>query len=123
MGRSPLGRAIGRDALMLANRRRFLAGASALGITAAGAALAARSDDASNRTRPKAIAFDGFPIIDSRPIEARAEELFPGRGESLLLAWRTRQFEYTWLRTLGGRYVDFWQTTQDALLYAASSMG
>jgi 2-haloacid dehalogenase len=71
---------------------------------------------------PKAIAFDAFPIIDPRPIAARAEALFPGHGEDLLAAWRTRQFEYTWLRTLGGRYVDFWQTTQDALIAAAASI-
>lgn len=33
-------------------------------------------------------------------------------------AWRTRQFEYTWLRTLAGRYADFWQVTEEALTYA-----
>jgi len=32
--------------------------------------------------------------------------------------WRTRQFEYTWLRTLAGRYADFWQVTAEALTYA-----
>jgi 2-haloacid dehalogenase len=36
-------------------------------------------------------------------------------------AWRTRQFEYTWLRTLSGRYADFWQVTQDALVVAAAA--
>jgi 2-haloacid dehalogenase len=34
-------------------------------------------------------------------------------------AWRTRQFEYQWLRALSGRYVDFWQTTEDGLVFAA----
>jgi 2-haloacid dehalogenase len=70
----------------------------------------------------KAVVFDGFPIIDPTPIAARAEMLFPGRGQSLLSAWRTRQFEYTWLRTLAGTYIDFWHTTQDALVYAARSL-
>ncbi len=70
----------------------------------------------------RAIAFDGFPIIDPRPIALGAEELFPGKGGLLMETWRTRQFEYTWLRTLGGRYSDFWQVTEDALLYAAAAL-
>ena len=73
--------------------------------------------------RIKAIAFDGFPIIDPRPIAARAEELFPGKGNALLASWRTRQFEYTWLRTLSGHYLDFWHTTEHALTFAAESTG
>jgi len=48
-----------------------------------------------------------------------AEELFPGRGEELSNQWRTRQFEYTWLRNSMRLYMDFWQVTQDALSYAA----
>jgi len=74
------------------------------------------------RSRIKAVAFDGFPVIDSRPIATKTEELFPGKGDALVTLWRTRQFEYTWLRTLSGRYVDFWQTTEDALIFAAKSM-
>jgi 2-haloacid dehalogenase len=38
-------------------------------------------------------------------------------------AWRTRQFEYTWLRTVAGRYADFWQVTEDALVFAAKELG
>ena len=70
----------------------------------------------------KAIAFDGFPIIDPRPVVARLEELFPGQGRKLGNAWRTRQFEYTWLRTLGGNYADFWQVTEESLVFAAKSL-
>ncbi len=55
----------------------------------------------------KAIAFDGFPIFDPRPIFALAENLFPGRGAELSNLWRTKQFEYTWLRTMTGHYRDF----------------
>jgi 2-haloacid dehalogenase len=96
------------------HRRKFVALA-----TAALAAPAVRSLAAE---RPiKAIAFDGFPIIDPRPVFARAEELFPGKGRSLSDAWRTRLFEYTWLRTLGGRYVDFWQVTEQSLIFAAKA--
>ena len=71
------------------------------------------------RGKIKAIAFDGFPIIDARPVFALAEEIFPGKGLELSNVWRTRQFEYTWLRTLGGNYTDFWHVTEDALAFAA----
>jgi len=67
----------------------------------------------------KAIAFDGFTIFDPRPISALAEELFPGKGLEFSNIWRTRQFEYTWLRTLTGAYADFWRVTEDALVFAA----
>ena len=68
--------------------------------------------------RIKAVAFDAFGIFDPRPISARAEELFPGKGAELVKVWRDRQFEYSWLRTLTRRYVDFWQVTSEALTYA-----
>jgi 2-haloacid dehalogenase len=69
--------------------------------------------------RFEAIAFDAFPIFDPRPIAARAEEFFPGKGSQLSDLWRTRQFEYQWLRTLSGQYADFRQTTDEALVFAA----
>lgn len=34
-----------------------------------------------------------------------------------MIVWRTKQFEYTWLRSLTNNYKDFWQVTQDALVY------
>lgn len=77
---------------------------------------------ASGRAKIKAIAFDGFPIIDPRPVFAKVEEIVPGRGSELSNAWRTRQFEYTWLRTLGGNYVDFWRVTEDALIFASKQL-
>ena len=67
----------------------------------------------------KAIAFDGFAIFDPRSVFVLAEQLFPGKGTELGNAWRTRQFEYAWLRTLTGRYADFWQVTDDALVFSA----
>lgn len=98
-------------------RRTFLGAATA---TLAASVLAKPS---AARGGIRAIAFDGFPIIDPRPVAAHAEALFPGRGAELMAAWRTRQFEYTWLRTLMGRYADFWQVTGEALDFAARSIG
>jgi len=73
--------------------------------------------------RIRAIAVDALVIFDLGIVAKRAEELFPGRGSELTNLWRTRQFEYTWLRTAGERYRDFWQVTQDALNYAGARMG
>ena len=39
-------------------------------------------------------------------------------ASAVSLLWRTKQLEYTWLRSLMGRYVDFWQITGDALDFA-----
>jgi 2-haloacid dehalogenase len=101
---------------MSLNRRQFLN-------LAAGGVVASLLVDQSTQANPsqtiKAIAFDAFTVFDARPITALAEELFPGRGTELSNLWRTRQFEYTWLRTLYGRYADFWQVTQDSLEFAA----
>lgn len=70
----------------------------------------------------RAVAFDGFPIFDPRPVFALAGELFPGRGAELSNAWRIRQFEYTWLRTTAGQYRDFLGVIEDALVFAAKSL-
>jgi 2-haloacid dehalogenase len=75
-----------------------------------------------SRQRVRAVAFDAFPIFDPRPILGLAEALFPGKGMELSNAWRTRQFEYQWLRTLSGHYADFWQTTEDGLVFAARQL-
>jgi 2-haloacid dehalogenase len=75
------------------------------------------------RSRIKAVAFDAFPIFDPRPVFGLTEQLFPGKGADLSDEWRTRQFEYTWLRVIARRYVDFWQITQDALEFAADKLG
>jgi len=72
--------------------------------------------------RFRAVAFDAFAILDPTPILGRAEALFPRRGAALVAAWRARQFEYCWLRALGGRYADFWQITRDALRFSAAAL-
>ena len=72
--------------------------------------------------RIRAVAFDAFPILDPRPLGGLAETLFPGRGAELSDAWRTRQFEYQWLRVMMGRYADFWLTADDALAFAGKAL-
>ncbi len=106
---------------MPVTRRRFLnlvAGGVATGLLASTSPTPAAA-----RPAIKAVVFDAFPILDPRPVFALAEQLFPGRGGELSNAWRTRQFEYQWLRALAGRYADFWQATEGALVFAAKMLG
>jgi 2-haloacid dehalogenase len=103
---------------MNADRRQFLL--TAVGALAVGCAALAQGRPC---RRHAAVVFDGFPIFDMRPSAAKAEALFPGRGTALTAAWRTRQFEYQWLRALSNTYVDFRHTTEDALVYAARATG
>ena len=103
---------------MFATRRKFMTLATA-GAAAATAIASGDQVRAAGGAKIRAIAFDGFPIIDPRPVFAKVEEIFPGRGQELSNAWRIRQFDYTWLRTMGGHYVDFWQVTEASLVFAA----
>jgi 2-haloacid dehalogenase len=102
------------------NRRHFL------WFTAAGVAtgLSARwmPPPSAGERRIEAVAFDAFPILDPRPVAALAERLFPGKGEALGEVWRTRQFEYQWLRALSSRYASFWQATEESLEFAAERL-
>ena len=102
---------------MRLNRREFL-NVTAKGI-ASSALLSPLTALAAAQTQFKAIAFDAFAIFDPRSVFTLAETLFPGKGNELSNAWRTRQFEYQWLRAFATRYADFWQTTEEALVFAA----
>lgn len=106
---------------MPVDRRMFL-GITAGGIAAGVLDSVAGHAVAAPKGKIKAIAFDAFPIFDPRPVFALAEQLFPGKGAELSNAWRTRQFEYQWLRALSDRYVDFWRTMEDALVFAAEML-
>ncbi len=96
--------------------------AASLGAAAVGSSQKTEGQAATSARRCRAIVFDGFVIFDPRPVAQRVEEHFPGRGAEFASLWRTRQFEYAWLRTIGDRYADFWQVTEDALRYTAESM-
>jgi 2-haloacid dehalogenase len=71
----------------------------------------------------KAVVFDAYgTLFDVGSVQARCEELFPGFGSSLTTRWRAKQLEYTWLRSLLGRYEDFWHVTRDALGFACRAL-
>src|ERR687887_1012218 len=43
-------------------------------------------------------------------------------ADAVSLLWRQKQLEYTWLRSLMGRYEDFWAVTNAALRYAVERL-
>lgn len=108
---------------MTASRRDFL-GAAVAGTFAAALTSHRLIGEEEHRTRRGilAVAFDALVIFDLAIVARRAEEEFPGKGVALTNLWKARQFEYTWVRTAGERYRDFWGITEDALNYACASM-
>ena len=98
-------------------RRTFIETA---GVTMAGLAVLPFSSVKDVRAADiKAIAFDGFAIFNPQSIFKKVKELFPGEGGQLVDIWVAKQFSYQWLRTLGGKYKNFWDISKDALLDAA----
>jgi 2-haloacid dehalogenase len=72
----------------------------------------------------RAVAFDAYgTLFDVHSVAALAEQRFPGQGARLSNLWRSKQLEYTWLRTLSGRYAPFDAVTRDALRFSARALG
>jgi 2-haloacid dehalogenase len=72
--------------------------------------------------RFKAVAFDYFVIFNPNSVVAHAEKVFPGRGLEFTKAWRAKQFEYGFLRSITNKHADFFAVTGDALDYTAAQM-
>ena len=71
----------------------------------------------------KAMVFDAYgTLFDVHSVAALGEQLFPGHGGALSQLWRSKQLEYTWLRSLMGRYEDFTAVTEAALGYACRQL-
>ena len=70
----------------------------------------------------KAVAFDYFVIFDPNSVVPEVEKVFPGKGADFTKAWRNKQFEYSFLRTVTSDHQDFFKVTGDALDYTAEQM-
>jgi 2-haloacid dehalogenase len=71
----------------------------------------------------KAVVFDAYgTLFDVHTVAARCEQEFPGFGSDISEIWRKKQIEYTWLRSLMGKYEDFWHVTDEALVYTLKSL-
>ena len=76
-----------------------------------------------SRTAVRALVFDAYgTLFDVHSIGIACESLFPGKGAELSRIWRTKQLEYTWVRSLMGVHRDFWGITGDALDYALARL-
>jgi 2-haloacid dehalogenase len=70
-----------------------------------------------------AVVFDAYgTLFDVHSVVARCDALFPGQGAALSRLWRQKQLEYTWLRSLMGRYERFEAVTEAALTHACAHL-
>jgi 2-haloacid dehalogenase len=109
---------------VVSHRREFIKAVSqtvALGALSAGVGSAMQTSTPSTGFR--AIAFDAYgTLFDVFSVTALCEELFPGNGNALAQMWRAKQLQYSLLRSLMTQFKDFWQLTNDGLVYAAKSL-
>jgi len=109
---------------MSIDRRKFIslaAGGAALG-AAITSPLGKLAFATSANAKIKAIAFDAFPVFDPRAAFKVVKEQFPEQGDKLRKLWFNKIFGYTWLRTSGNQYKNFWGVMEDALRFSASNL-
>jgi 2-haloacid dehalogenase len=71
----------------------------------------------------RACVFDAYgTLFDVASAAAACQSVPAERRAALSALWRDKQVQYSWLRSLQGRYVDFWQVTGDALDFALDSL-
>jgi len=71
-----------------------------------------------------ACVFDAYgTLFDVHSAVRRAGAALGGKADAVSAVWRTKQLEYTWLRSLMNAHVDFWQITGDGLDYALAANG
>ena len=72
----------------------------------------------------KAYVFDAYgTLYDVQSLAAVTDAAFPGHGAYITQVWRLKQLEYSWLRSLMGRYEDFWTVTRESLSYTLGTLG
>jgi len=67
----------------------------------------------------KACVFDAYgTLFDVHSAVGKHRHRMGDSADPVSILWRTKQLEYTWLRSLMGYHADFWQVTGDALDFA-----
>ncbi len=67
----------------------------------------------------KACVFDAYgTLFDFNSAVGKYRNRLGTKADQVSALWRTKQLEYTWLRSLMKKHEDFWRVTQDALDYA-----
>jgi len=73
--------------------------------------------------RAQAFVFDAYgTLFDVHSVVVALKDV-TAEAEAVSLQWRAKQLEYSWLRSLMGRYVDFWTVTDEALQFALKRFG
>jgi 2-haloacid dehalogenase len=67
--------------------------------------------------------FDAYGTLFDVHSVVEAGRALTGDPLQLSTLWRQKQLEYTWLRSLMGRYQDFWAVTESALAFACRRLG
>ncbi len=71
-----------------------------------------------------ALVFDAYgTLFDVHSVMRRCEACWPGKGAALSAAWRSKQLEYTWQRSLMRAYRPFSEVTRDALKHSCEALG
>ena len=96
--------------------------ASALAIASTPTEHSPTSVERGVQKRYAAVAFDYLVLFNPDSVVSIVERTAPGKGREFTNLWRTRQFEYSWLRSITGHYVDFSDVTRDALVFTANAM-
>nr|CAD6630032.1 haloacid dehalogenase type II [arsenite-oxidising bacterium NT-25] len=72
----------------------------------------------------KVLVFDAYgTLYDVQSVADVTDAAFPGYGEYITQVWRLKQLEYSWLRSMMGRYQDFWTVTRESLAYTLKTVG
>jgi 2-haloacid dehalogenase len=67
--------------------------------------------------------FDAYgTVLDVHGAVARYSADIGPQAQALSTLWRTKQLEYTWVRTLAQRYQDFYALTRQALDFACAQL-
>lgn len=67
----------------------------------------------------RACVFDAYgTLFDVHTAIAAHRARLGSQAEAVSATWRSKQLEYTWLRSLMGRHADFWKVTEEALAFA-----
>jgi 2-haloacid dehalogenase len=72
----------------------------------------------------KACVFDAYgTLFDVHSAIGSRRQRLGDKADSLSALWRSKQLEYTWLRSLMGRHANFERVTEDALDHALDTFG
>jgi 2-haloacid dehalogenase len=67
--------------------------------------------------------FDAYGTLFDVHSVVEAGRALTSDPAALSMLWRQKQLEYTWLRSLMGRYEDFWAVTEAALRHSIKRLG